>query len=177
MLDTELAVLGLLAQGAEYAYEIEQQIRDRRLREWTAIGFSSIYHHLRRAERAGWVRSRTGAGKRGPRTRRYRLTAAGQRELQAAVLARWRLPTTPTSVELAMMFASLVPTPALVEALLEYGRQCHGAAEEARGRWQPLPETPYRPYQDAIFDHVISRLEVEAAWAERTAGLFRSLAQ
>ncbi len=169
MSEVELVVMGLLQEGAEYAYEVEQRIRERRLREWAAIGFSSVYYLLQKAETSGWVRSREGAARRGPPTRRYSLTPLGRAELRAAVLDRLNSPPSPGSVELTVMFAGALPPEEFRHALTEYARRCREAAMEARARWEAIPDTPYRVYQDAIFDHSITLLETEAAWAERTA--------
>jgi DNA-binding PadR family transcriptional regulator len=168
MNEAELVVLGLVHEGAEYAYEVEQRIRDRQLREWTAIGFSSVYYLLRRAEKAGRVRSRPGPGRRGPGTRRYRLTARGRQELRAALRQRLEVPPIPGGVGLTVMFASALPFAEFLEALAGYARRCREAAAENRQRWERMPASPYRGYQDAIFDHAVRTLETEADWAERT---------
>ena len=60
----ELTLLGLLAEKPRHGYELEEVIIARGMRDWTEIGFSSIYYLLgprvdrrdRRAEdRAGQV--------------------------------------------------------------------------------------------------------------------------
>ena len=43
MTDAELAVLSLVAEQPCHGYEIEQVIEARGVREWTEVGFSSIY--------------------------------------------------------------------------------------------------------------------------------------
>jgi DNA-binding PadR family transcriptional regulator len=174
MNDAEFVVVGLLHEGAEYAYEIDQRIRERRLREWADVAFSSVYYLLHRAEGQGWVRSRDAPGRRGPTTKRYRLTRKGREELRRAVLARLQPSASAASVELAIMFAGVQSAEELREALLEYARQCRESAKQARERWDYLPPSPYRAYQDAIFDHGISLLEAQAEWAERTIERLRS---
>ena len=44
--DAELLVLGLVAEMPRHGYELEQVIEERGMREWTQIGFSSIYFVL-----------------------------------------------------------------------------------------------------------------------------------
>ena len=41
--DSELLLLGLVAEMPRHGYELEQVIEQRGMREWTQIGFSSIY--------------------------------------------------------------------------------------------------------------------------------------
>src|SRR5262245_35392964 len=42
----ELTLLGLLVEKPRHGYEIEEVIAERGMREWTEIGFSSIYYLL-----------------------------------------------------------------------------------------------------------------------------------
>ncbi len=50
MTPAELAILSLLAEQPRHGYGIEQVIDERGMREWTAIGFSSIYYLLNKLE-------------------------------------------------------------------------------------------------------------------------------
>ena len=50
--DNELLVLGLVAEMPRHGYELEQLIDRRGMREWTQIGFSSIYFVLGKLERS-----------------------------------------------------------------------------------------------------------------------------
>ena len=38
----ELTILGLLEEQPRHGYELEQVIEERGIRQWTALGFSSI---------------------------------------------------------------------------------------------------------------------------------------
>ena len=65
--NAELAVLGLIVERDMHGYEIEAVIQERGMRNWTEIGFSSIYHILGHLEREGLIGSRTEAAPgRGP---------------------------------------------------------------------------------------------------------------
>ena len=57
MTNAELAILSLVAETQRHGYEIEQIIEIRGMREWTEIGFSSIYYLLNKLERAGQIAS------------------------------------------------------------------------------------------------------------------------
>lgn len=48
---TEVAILGLLSDRPMYGYEIEKIIEERKMRNWTSIGFSSIYYSLNKMEK------------------------------------------------------------------------------------------------------------------------------
>ena len=44
--NAELAILSLIVEQPRHGYEIEQVIEQRGMREWTDVGFSSIYYLL-----------------------------------------------------------------------------------------------------------------------------------
>ena len=54
----EIILLALLYEEDRYGYEIESVIEERNMRNWTKIGFSSIYNSLRNLEKKGWIGSR-----------------------------------------------------------------------------------------------------------------------
>ena len=56
--DSELLVLGLVAEMPRHGYELEQIIELRGMREWTQIGFSSIYFVLGKLEKKGLIVAR-----------------------------------------------------------------------------------------------------------------------
>lgn len=65
--DAELVLLGLVAERPRHGYELEAVIADRGVREWTALGFSSIYYVLNKLESRGLVSSeRAPAARRRP---------------------------------------------------------------------------------------------------------------
>ena len=41
--ENELLILGLISEMPRHGYEIERVIAEREMREWTRIGFSSIF--------------------------------------------------------------------------------------------------------------------------------------
>ncbi|MEQ9246341.1 MAG: PadR family transcriptional regulator, partial [Nitratireductor sp.] len=53
--DAELLLLGLVAEMPRHGYELEQIIDTRGMREWTQVGFSSIYFVLGKLEKSGLV--------------------------------------------------------------------------------------------------------------------------
>ena len=70
--NAELAVLSLIAEKPRHGYEVETVIEERNMREWTEIGFSSIYHILRKLARQDFLIGKQGE-KEGPRPCPYGL--------------------------------------------------------------------------------------------------------
>jgi len=74
-------LLGLLADQPATGYDLERRMRVELDPLWRAE-FSQIYPELARLRRAGHVVLRVLGPRRGPRRNRYRITAAGRRELK-----------------------------------------------------------------------------------------------
>jgi DNA-binding PadR family transcriptional regulator len=78
MTNAELVVLSLIAEQPRHGYEIEIVIEDRGMREWTEVGFSSIYYILKKLEKAGLITGHMElADGKGPARKVYRLTPQG----------------------------------------------------------------------------------------------------
>jgi DNA-binding PadR family transcriptional regulator len=91
MTNAELAILSLVLESPRHGYEIEQVIEERGMREWTEVGFSSIYYILRKLQEHGWVEShlQQDIGP-GPARNVFHITQSGLaawREATLAVLA------------------------------------------------------------------------------------------
>ena len=78
--NAELAVLSLLAEKPMHGYQIEQTIASRGMREWTEIGFSSIYYILEKLRSRGCVESHLEPAEgKGPSRQVFSLTPSGAR--------------------------------------------------------------------------------------------------
>lgn len=85
--DAELALLSLLAEQPMHGYQIEQIIEERGMREWTQIGFSSIYYVLEKMKKKTWVSSELSQGSgKGPARQVYKLTNEGRKIWKVSVL-------------------------------------------------------------------------------------------
>lgn len=167
--DAELLLLGLVAEMPRHGYELEQVIRQRGMREWTRIGFSSIYFVLGKLQNLGLVTAKRPAGaKRGTRARKvYSVTPAGRRALAAQTLAALRdVRPAYSSVLLGMIhWPALRRGPAL-EAL--QARREAIEAELARLSAIQVEQQPLPDYVDALFEHSLGQLRAEADWVSRT---------
>ena len=171
MTNAELAVLGLVAEGPRHGYQVEQDIERRGMREWTEIGFSSIYYVLNRLETAGWLESRPDAaiqpGRRGPQRRVYALTAGGREAYRRAVCQRLRQPR-PRSADFALALANLPAVP-LEEARAAIAAQQAGLAarlQELQGKLERDRQAAagLPPHVEALFAYSIAQMAAELAW-------------
>lgn len=81
----ELCLLHLLAQGAQYGYELLRRLHD----AFPDTQESAIYAILRGLCKDGFTRAFAGKSSDGPTRKYYELTDAGK-EKHAALLQEWR---------------------------------------------------------------------------------------
>lgn len=113
----ETALLGLLSEKARYGYELDKIIKERMMREWTDIAFSSIYAVLKGLEGKGCVAS--AAEIAGNRVRRhYTITRKGRKTLREAVRKTLSEPTKmPDSLMAGVASMSVLPEHEVRQAL------------------------------------------------------------
>ena len=163
--DAELLVLGLLAEMPRDGYQLDKEIERRGMREWTQIGFSSVYFVLGKLEKAGLVSAKKPAGAKARKT--FKPTAAGRRTLVAqtlAALSSYR--PTYSSVLLGMIHWSVLEREEALDAMKARGEAVDAELSrvgDIQVDTQPLPD-----FVDALFDFSIGQLKAEAEWIERT---------
>ncbi len=74
------AVMGVLARGERYGYELRRGLEEELGSEWR-LDFGQLYRVLGTMAEKGWVSFRVEAGRSGPARKVYGLTAAGRREM------------------------------------------------------------------------------------------------
>jgi len=163
MTNAAVVVLGLLAEQARYAYEIEEEIKARNLRTWARIGFSSIYHALGTLEKKGLVTSQKADSPMGPDRKVFAITDEGRRQLREGALVRLaeRLPL-PSSFYVGLSLIGHIEHAAAMEALQRHAQQVsQRRAEMAKATADaPLIARAMRELGDALSHS-------EADWLER----------
>jgi len=127
MTDAELAVLSLVVETPRHAYEIERVIAERGMRDWTDIGFSSIYYLLTKMAQAGLVEGRLErATGKGPARRVFAPTPEGFAAWTEASLAALGTPTAKMPFLLGLTNLGGLPH----DRALEAARACRAALDE-----------------------------------------------
>jgi DNA-binding PadR family transcriptional regulator len=165
--DAELLVLGLVAEMPRHGYELEQVIEQRGMREWTQIGFSSIYFVLGKLERVELVAAEKPAGEKAKKA--FRITDAGRATLVEQSLAALRT-VRPSygSVLLGMAHWPALERDAALAALRGRGEAVEAEIKrlgDIQVAQQPLPD-----FVEALFDYALGQLRAEAAWVAQTLG-------
>ncbi|MDT0346469.1 PadR family transcriptional regulator [Streptomyces litchfieldiae] len=160
----ELTLLGLLVEKPRHGYELDEVISTRGMREWTEMGFSSIYYLLTRLRDRGLITEVDAPrAARGKARRVYGPTAEGRRacaRAAEAAVAELRPVFPPVLVGLANQ--PVIPPERLRAALdrraaaLTAKIAAIGAARDAQG---DLPG-----FVRAIFDYTLAQLTAEQQW-------------
>ncbi len=179
MTNAELAVLSLVVEQPRHGYDIEATIVARNMRDWTDIGFSSIYYVLDKLETAALVTSkRELAPGRGPARRVYSATDEGvavmhREALQAIAGPAWQ----PSNFQLGLAVLPLLVSDDVevaiatherdLEAQLELLTERSVAAEMVAG---PSGGLPF--HVTTMFDLGVAQITAELDWIRRFAADF-----
>lgn len=160
----ELTVLGLLVEQPRHGYELEEVITARGMREWTEIGFSSIYYLLSKLRDRGLIAELDGSWTvRGKARRVYAPTADGLQacaQATEAVVAELRPVFPPVLVGLANQ--PVIPLDRLRAA---FERRAAALADRIAAVRQAADAHRDAPgFVSAIFDYCLNQLVAEQRW-------------
>ena len=165
----ELALLTLLVEGPQHGYQLEQVIEGRGLREWTEIGFSSIYYLLNRMQAKGWVTSKMLPEEGKPARRVYRLTDTGWAAATQAVAQRLGAPRLLSGdFMLGLANQLLLSSEERMAAMQAYRAHLSGRYADVERKWQQARATasPLAEVVNDLFDHSLKMMAAELAWLD-----------
>jgi DNA-binding PadR family transcriptional regulator len=165
MTNAELAIISLIAERPRHGYEIEQVIEERGMREWTEIGFSSIYYLLKKLEREGLIEGQLEQADRGPARKVFRITEAGREARHAALLETLSVPwrgAPPLMLGIGNLPA--LPSAEAQAALRQYRETLNDRLAQVRAKWEAQRPLPY--FVDAMFDYTVTVGEAELRWVK-----------
>lgn len=163
--DSELTILGLIAETPRHGYELDRVIVERGVRNWTSLGFSSIYYILDKLEGRGLIEP-AGPSPSGKSRATFRLTALGDEALRSESLHAIAEPSPlHARVLIGMANSHGLPSDEVQSMLARRTKNLHGqlaglrAARSAQG---PLPAAAL-----AIFDYSEALLLADAQWTSQ----------
>ncbi len=161
--NNELIMLALLAEEPSSGYELEKKIAQRGMREWTDVGFSSIYYLLQKLESSLLTESQTKAGSVHLSKKEYRLSVDGKEALESNLLERLTNPR-PFSPDFAigLAFSGMLQPIAVRRALEAYQMHLLQQIEIVKAKWQAARESS--PHVNALFDHSLQMMQTELDW-------------
>lgn len=173
MTNAELAVLGLVAEAPRHGYEIEQLIQQRGMRNWTEVGFSSIYYILDKLEKRSWIRSHLEpAAGRGPSRRVYAIQPDGQAAWHQATLELLSSPAHGSPFLLGLAGIPGIQPEDVVAALRDYRRAALKRLADLEQAWQQDPNLP--DFLNSMFEYGSNLAQAEIEWLDRYIPRFES---
>jgi len=160
--NAEFAILSLVVEQPRHGYDIEETIVARNMRDWTDIGFSSIYYVLGKLETAGLVTSRREpAPGRGPARRVFSATDAGVAAMHHHALEALAGPARqPTSFQLGLAVLPYLDDDDVAAALSAHEQGLVAQLETLEKR----RAGDFPLHVAAMFDLGITQLETELVW-------------
>lgn len=165
--NAELAVLTLLAEHPMHGYQIEQTIESRGMREWTEIGFSSIYYILEKLRSRGCVQSRLEPAEgKGPARQVFSLTPAGREVFRKAALNALARPSrTFSNFQLGLASLPLLGKKEILTAFRSYQALLQNKHVELVAKRADLqPNLPWHIV--GMFELDLAQLQCELKWLE-----------
>ena len=166
MTNAELAILSLIAENPRHGYEIEQVIEERGMRDWTDIGFSSIYYTLSKLEKKGLVMasSQQQVGK-GPARKVNTITENGRSTWYEATLTALSAPQNRhTSFQLGLANLPGLDGETAVSALQQYQQVLTQQLTAVQNKRQAQGGDALPFYVQAMFDLSLHLLRAELEW-------------
>lgn len=162
--DLEAVVLGILCEKPSYGYEIEATIKERNIRYWTDIAFSSIYYVLRRLEEQGYVES-VRAEVDGRTRKTYRATASGKNALTEKLGESLSgLEKQQSSFNLGVGFMGILGLDASLGYLEQRGSAIRERLETYREVLERIDASDWPFFVRGLYTRPIAMLEAEGAW-------------
>lgn len=165
--EAELVILSLVAEKPVYGYEIDQIIQQRGMREWTAIGFSSIYYLLKKIEDKGWISGKaSGSSKQGLQRTIYSITSAGLRTCRDATIQTLSSPRGMPNIFLtALLNLPILSSQQIQDALCKYKQALLLKKNELELKKEN--QSPSLPlHVNLIFDYSIHAINSDIDWVD-----------
>ena len=167
MTNSELAILSLIAEAPRHGYEIEQLIRERGMRNWTELAFSSIYYILDRLVQQGLASVKLVPGSEGrPNRKVYTATQSGHATLKTEMLIALREPAANNQrFLLALSCQPLFSRGEMLSALQARQSALSKVIEELSSHPDQLNSSSPGQVR-AMFEYSLTLLLAERSWVE-----------
>jgi DNA-binding PadR family transcriptional regulator len=166
MTNAELAILSLVAEKPRHGYQIEQVIEERGMREWTEVGFSSIYYLLKKLGDQDLIEGKLEETDRGPARKVYSITRTGQVKLQEGLIQALSTPRRCyPAIQLGLANLPSIPDDESHKALLGYQKALIDRLAKLKTEWESQKPLPMNI--DTMFEYSLTMIQAELDWLER----------
>ncbi|OPY28199.1 MAG: Transcriptional regulator PadR-like family protein [Methanobacterium sp. PtaU1.Bin242] len=165
--DLEAAILGLLYEKPQYGYQLEKTIEGWGMRNWTQIGFSSIYYVLKKLEKKELVESRLENVKGKPSRKVFTITDLGRKTMKEKLvdILSWNKKLI-SPFDLGLAYLNYLDPKEVIACLENYLESAQGRIRflESSVKMQEELKAPY--YVVALFSRPLAGLKTEMAWVK-----------
>ena len=167
MTTSELAILSLIAEAPRHGYEIEQLLRERGMRNWTELAFSSIYYILDRLVQQEFAIAELIPGSEGrPNRKVYTATLSGHATLKTEMLIALHEPAANNQrFLLALSCQPLFSRVEMLSALQARQSALSKVIEEVSSHPDQLNDRS-PGHVRAMFEYSLTLLLAELSWVE-----------
>jgi DNA-binding PadR family transcriptional regulator len=163
----EIILLALLYEKDRYGYEIENIIEERKMRNWTKIGFSSIYNSLNNLEKkglAGWrIESEYGS----PERKVYFIKDGAKESIPALIKQLLQSPQRAYSeFSIGLAFSNLLTKEEVCKSLLQYRESLDKRRQELLKTYEGQPSAHEILHVKALFTHPLKLIAAEMEWVD-----------
>lgn len=117
----EVVILGLLYKTDRYGYELEKHIEKNQMRQWTDIGFSSIYNILNKLHNKELIDFRYASEKGGPKRKMYHILDKGTEAFETSILSMLKTPAlSKQDIDVAIIFSAYFDNDVVIKALVDH---------------------------------------------------------
>lgn len=165
--DLEASILGLLYEEPQYGYQLEKSIEGWGMRNWTQIGFSSIYYVLKKLEKKELVTSELKKVEGKPSRKVFTITPLGMETLKEKLicLLSWNKKSI-SPFDLGVAYLNYLEPSEVVDCLENYIESAQGRIKflESSVKTQKELNAPY--YVVALFSRPLANLKTEMEWVK-----------
>ncbi|MDO5835881.1 MAG: PadR family transcriptional regulator [Methanobacterium sp.] len=163
--DLEAAILGLLYEEPQYGYQLEKTIEGWGMRNWTQIGFSSIYYVLKKLEKKELVTSKLEKVEGKPSRKVFTITEMGKNSMKEKLtdILSWNKKLI-NPFDLGLAYLNCLDPEEIIECLENYLESAQGRIKflESSVKTQEQMGAPY--HMVALFSRPLSGLKTEMEW-------------
>lgn len=165
MKQQKMIVLGLIAIGKRYGFEMEAFVHENELRQWAQIGASTIYKTLNDLSKEGLIAGIAEKSEKGPARKSYSLTDAGRDRLHQLVGQALGSDESVYSTRIAgLVFAPLLGT---ADARAAVGRSITGLKKADSGLEKSLANKRGDVIAEAVIEYYRDVYAAEMAAMEK----------
>lgn len=168
MTTIETIIIGLLFEKDYYGYEIEEIIKERGMRDWTEIGFSSIYYILSKAEKDGLVNSRYDKQHGSPKRKVYSLAESTKSIFPNEIM---RILSSPKRVfsefDVGMAYSNLLSEEEFVQCITRYRESLEDRMNSLEKKYASIPDAEKNRNINALFTRPLHLIAAEIDWIDK----------